>query len=68
LRNVFCKSDESKLFWASKATFVSLLIPQNGAVEMAVHEWLEMQETDLYGNVTSELMPVREICKIVLRD
>jgi len=47
---------------------VSLLIPQNGAVEITVHEWLEMQETDLYGNVTFQLMPLREICKIVLRD
>jgi hypothetical protein len=47
---------------------VSLLIPQNGAVEMAVHEWLETQETVLYGNVMFELVPLREIFKIVLRD
>jgi hypothetical protein len=47
---------------------VSLLIPQNGAVEMAVHEWLEMQETDLYCDVMFELMPLRLICKTVLRD
>jgi hypothetical protein len=35
---------------------------------MAVYEWLEMQETDLYGNVMYELIPLRETCKIVLRD
>jgi hypothetical protein len=52
----------------SSSPLVSLIIPQNGAVEMTVHELLEMQETDLYGNVMFELTPLREICKIVLRD
>jgi hypothetical protein len=35
---------------------------------MAIHEWLRMQEPDLYHDEILTLMPVLQKCNIMLRD